>query len=212
MADDAKASVQQAALFVARERTRLLRGFVLDIPRTHMVRGASAMAASIPADSFGSRNAIATFKTRLKMTAASGQAGLLFAFGDATGAVALWWGSDTITFRAGGATVATDASEVSVTFGFTPPIDWELTVVAMVRPDGLVGLWLPEYPLITWNSDGVFSAWANNVAGDFAQAASQSLPADVTQTGAPTNFDLVEPLSVYYGSLPRINIGSERGA
>jgi hypothetical protein len=50
---------------------------------------------------------------------------------------------------------------------------------------------------------GLPNGWAASVAGVFAQAAAGALPADVTQTGAPVNFEVIEPLRVYVGSVPR---------
>ncbi|AAT69546.1 gp70 [Alphaproteobacteria phage PhiJL001] len=199
----------QASLFASRERTRLLRGRVLDIPRTHQIVGASAIATTIPAGSFAARDRVTTFKTRLRFSSAL-PSGNVFSFGNATGAISMWVSNSAINFRAGGATVNTDASSVSVTIN--PVAGLDLTVIGMVRLDGLVGLWVVELGLIAWDSTGSFSSFANDVVGDFAQAAAQPLPADVASSGAPANFSVVEPLSVFLGNLPRINVGTARGA
>ncbi len=203
---------QQAVLFASRERTAMWRGRQLDIPRTHKIVGASTMESAIPVGSFGSRNSIVTFKTRIRSTASSGHAGNIFSYGDATGAVAAWVDGQTINFRAGDATVGTDASIIQLDLGANPSIGWEATLVVMVRPDGLVGMWAPDFNVKLWSAGvdlGSFSVWTNDVAGNYSQAGG-AMPADVTETGNPTSFDLIEPLSVYYGSFPRINIGANQ--
>ncbi len=171
-----------------------------------------AMPSIIPVGSFRYRDSIVTFKTRIRSTASSGHAGNIFSYGDATGAVAAWVDGQLISFRAGDATVGTDASIIQLDLGASPPTGWEATLVVMVRPDGLVGLWAPDFNLKIWSTGvdlGSFSVWTNDVAGNFAQAGT-AMPADVTETGDPTSFDLIEPLSVYYGSFPRINIGANQ--
>ncbi len=196
----------QAALHAARERTKMHRGFVLDLPRSHHIFGSTVMATTIPAGTFKTRDAICTFKSRIEFDTAA-PTGQILSFGDATGAISMYVETTAITFRAGGATIATNANEAQLTIA--PVAGDQMTVVGMVRPDGLVGLWIPELQKITWSSAGSFSTWANDIVGDFAQAAT-GMPADVAQTGNPTNFTVVEPLSVYYGSLPRVNIGAEK--
>lgn len=195
----------QAALFNARERTRLFRGHELDIPQTHRIVGTTAIATTIPAGSFRGRDAIATFRVRIRIDAST-PAGQIFSFGDATGAISLFVTNTDVIFRAGGATVNTNANSVSL--AHNAAVGAELNIIAMVRPDGLVGLWIPEFGRITWQDTGAFSVWANDVVGDFGQAAT-AMPADVTQTGAPLNFTIIGPLSVFYGSFPRIGIGAE---
>lgn len=196
---------EQAALFASRERTRMHRGFELDIPRTHMIHGSGVMASVIPAASFRTRDSIATFKAAIRFTDTT-PSGIIFSFGDATSAIALWVDNTNIYFRAGGATIDTNGNVASLPI--SPLAGSELTVIAMVRPDGMVGLWIPELRKRTWSNTGAFTAWASDVEGDFAQAAG-AMPADVVSTGAPVNFDVIIPLSVYYGSFPRVNIEAE---
>lgn len=163
------------------------------------------MATTIPAGSFKTRNSITTFKTAIEFSS-SAPTGQVFSFGDATGAISMWVDNTSIYFRAGGATADTDANEVSI--GVSPVAGLALTVIGMVRPDGMVGLWIPELQTRSWHDTGSFTAWANDIVGDFAQAAT-GMPADVVEAGAPTNFAMTEPLSVFYGSMPRVNIGAE---
>lgn len=47
------------------------------------------------------------------------------------------------------------------------------------------------------------NGWSAGSDGAFAAAAVGVLPADVTETGAPTDFDVIDPLSVYLGQVPR---------
>lgn len=47
------------------------------------------------------------------------------------------------------------------------------------------------------------TGWAADSAGAFAAAATGALPADVLQTGAPSDFDVIQPLSVFLSQVPR---------
>ena len=197
----------QANLFHARERRKSLAG-LLDVPRTHRIFGGAAMAvADININQFPTRTTLVTFQTAIRITAAAAVAGLAFEIGDSTMGVGLWLGSQTLGFHAGedgtvnGATALFDN-------GTAWPDGLELDIVAAVRPgDGRVRIWAngQEVARSTASSDtfGAGGAWAASSNGSFAAAVQGTTPVDVVESGAPTNFDVIEPLSVFVGNIPR---------
>ena len=196
----------QAALFHARERRKSLAG-IPDLFRTHQIVGSGAMAvANIDEAQFASKSTPITFKTAIRITAAASVAGLLFELGDSTAGAGLWLGSQTLGFHAGAAGTVNGATALFDN-GAAWPDGLELDIVAAIRPgDGRVIIWGNGEELArSTASGGSFTSnlWASDSNGSFAAAVQGTTPADVLQTGAPTNFDVIEPLSVYLGSVPR---------
>ncbi len=196
----------QAAYFHARERRRSLVGIV-ELFRTHRISGGATMpVADIPIATFPVLNTEVTFKTAIRIADnAVARAGLIFEFGSSVAGVAIWLEDQIIGFRAG----ATGNDGVAGTFdnGVQWPATLELDLVAAVRPGlGLVALWANGKQIIKAQSVAssfTSNEWAAASAGSFAAAVQGTTPADVAQTGAPANFEVIEPLSVYIGQRPR---------
>ena len=201
-------AIGQAAFFHTRERRRSLAG-VPEMYRTHQIYGGTAMAvASIDTGSiFPARDILVTFKTAIRITDNAGQhRGLVFEFGDSTTGVALWIGDQTIGFHAGDSGT-TDGATATFDNGAELPVGLELDLIAAVRPgSGLVRLYGNGREIARGAaSGGAASPWASGAAGSFAAAAQGTVPTDVpvASQGAPAGFEVIEPLSVYVGQIPR---------
>lgn len=191
---------EQAIYFHSRERRRSLAG-VPELFRTH--RFGDIPTASLPAAAFTQRDRLVTFWTSIRVTGATPQ-GLIFELGDATTAVAAWITDTTINLRAGDA--GDDASLATYSQGGGLPDTLELDLVFAVRPgDGRTRIWGNGREIARQQAvNGQLpNGWAAGSDGAFAAAAQGALPADVTQTGAPSDFAVIQPLSVYVGQVPR---------
>lgn len=194
---------QQAAYFHSRERRRSLAG-VLELFRTHVfaIPTASVAVAAFPDPN---RDRPFTIRTAVQITGAAA-AGLIFEFGDATTAMALFLsGGQVLTARAGDAG-ASDRALASWDFGDTFPDGMTLDIVVAVRPgDGRIRIWVGgnEVARATATNGKLDNGWAAASTGAFAAAAQGALPADVTETGAPSDFLVITPLSAYVGQVPR---------
>lgn len=197
---------EQATYFHARERRRSLAG-IPELFRTHLIRDTLDLpVANIVASTFPVRDSEVTLRTAIRVdNNVLARAGLIFEFGSSTAGIALWLENQAIGLRAG----ATANDGVAATFnnGVQWPALIELDIVAAVRPGlGLIGLWLNGNSVLRAQSVSLGftnDEWAASSAGSFASAAQGTIPADVAQTGAPSNFAVIEPLSVYIGSRPR---------
>lgn len=200
---------EHAIYFYSRERRLSLEG-VPKLFRTHRFfdeAGGQMALAPIPTTTvFPSRSAPVTFKTAVRIADnVDPRAGLIFEFGGNLRMVALWLDNQTLGFRAGGS-VAGEFSSVVYDNGEQWPAGLELDIVAGVRPNsGQIQVWLNGLSIIKSSAaSGNFNGeWAGTGDGAFATAAQGALPSDVTQSGAPTNFEVVEPLSVYLRQFPR---------
>ena len=193
-------AVEQAAYFHSRERRRSLAG-VVEMFRTRFY---AIPTTSVLATEFPSRDVLFTFKTAIRITTGA-STGLLFELGDATTAIAAWVTDTTINFRAGNA-AADDRGIATFDNTVALPTDLELDLVFAVRPgDGRVRIWGNGNELARGvAANGQLPAgWAASSNGAFAAAAVGPLPADVTVTTAPANLEVIEPLSVYVGQVPR---------
>lgn len=202
---------EQAVYFHSRERRRSLAGIV-ELHRTHRIFGGTSMpVANIDVASvFPVRTTLITFRTSVRIIAGAGQhRGLMFELGDATIGAAAWVGDQTIGFHAGedgvvdGATALFDNSAEL-------PVGLELELVFGVRPgDGRVRMWGNGTEIarsVASSGDfGAAGAWAAASAGSFAAAAQGTVVPDVPviSQGAPAGFEVIEPLSVYVGQVPR---------
>lgn len=191
----------QAILYHSRERRRSLLG-IPELFQTHLF----GIPSSIPAAAFPERDVLVTFWTAFRVTTAL-PVGMLFEYGDASNAVAAWVENDRINFRAGGALAADRALAAAVYPGGNLPVGLELVLQFSVRPgDGRVRIWSDkgnEIARDTASGGGFPAGWASQDDGSFASAASGPLPADVAETGPPTNFELIAPLRVYMKQVPR---------
>jgi len=196
----------QSILFNSRERRKSLAG-VVDLPRTHHIYGASMAVADIDEARFPSKDILITFQTAIRITAAAAVAGLVFELGDSTIGAGLWLGSQTLGFHAGEDGIVNGATALYDN-GAAWPDGMELDIVVAIRPgDGRVRIWGNgnELARSTASSDtfGAAGTWAADSNGAFAAAVQGTTPVDVVESGAPTNFDVIEPLSVYAGAVPR---------
>jgi hypothetical protein len=203
--DDVLSDQIQAILFSSRQRRRSLAG-IPNLFRTNRIFGNTVMeVASILAATFPVRDTTVTFKTTIRITAAN-PVGLVFEFGSTARGVALWVDNNLLSFRAG--STVDDAALASYNNTIDLPVDLEMEIVASIRPgDGRIRMWGNGQEIArntSVNGDfGSPSEWASSSDGSFAAAAQGTIPADVTQTGVPTNFEVIEPLSVYMGQVPR---------
>lgn len=160
--------------------------------------------ANVPAAQFPIRSTPITFWTSIRVTGAS-PAGLIFEIGDASTAIAAWVDGNDLSFRAGNS-LAADRGLATFTQGTSLPIGLELDLVFAVRPgDGRVRIWGNGREIardVAVNGQ-LPLGWASASNGAFAAAATGALPADVLQTGAPSDFEVIHPLSVYVGNVPR---------
>lgn len=194
-------AVEQAAHFHSRERRRSLAG-VPELFRSHFF--GSIPTTPILAASFPARDTLVTFWTAIRITGAA-PAGLVFELGDAATAIAFWIDDTELSLRAGDA-AADDRGIATFDNTVSLPVGLELDLVCAVRPgDGRVRIWGNGEEIargVAVNGQ-LPNGWAALSNGAFATAAVGALPADVTETGAPNNFDVIQPLSVFVGQVPR---------
>ncbi len=197
---EAGTNLGQSVRFHSRERRRSLAG----VPELFRTLSLAIPTASIPTGSFPDREAVFTFQTAIRITGGT-PVGLIFEFGNATTAIAAWLNDTDIQFRAGGVAAA-DRGLATFDNTVSLPLTLEMDLVFAVRPgDGRVRIWANGGEIARDTaSGGAFPAgWAADSAGAFAAAASGALPADVLQTGAPSDFDVIQPMSVFAGQVPR---------
>ena len=170
--------------------------------RTHLF---AIPTATVLATQFPDRDVPFSFTTSIRITALN-PVGLIFELGDATTAIAAWVDNNLLSFRAGEA--AADDRGIAV-FNNTVDLDdtREFRLTFAVSPgDGRVriygsgGLELARGVAVNGQ---LTNGWAAASNGAFAAAATGALPADVTETGTPTNFEVIEPLRAFVGQVPR---------
>tara|TARA_R110000851_G_scaffold268071_2_gene420687 strand:+ start:17270 stop:17947 length:678 start_codon:yes stop_codon:yes gene_type:complete len=208
---------EQAVYFAARERRKSLAG-IPKLHRTHRFVGAAMAVATIDTDvvfTAAVRLAPITFKTAVRMTAdgsvATEHRGLVFEFGGTGNGCALWVGDQTIGFVAGGASASGNEAVALFDNGSELVAGMELELVVSIRPgngDGRVRLWVNgiEKARATATNLTFAGPWAGTNDGSFASAAAGAqVHADVPAASAiaPDGFEVIEPLSVYAGQLPR---------
>lgn len=200
--------LNQALRFHSRVRRKSLAG-VPKLHRTHRFHGAAAMAvpAIATGDVFPNRLAPITFQTAIRINAGAVQ-GMIFEFGDATTGCALWMQSNRLTFRAGGS-VGSDGAAALFSPGIPWPENMEFDVVASIIPgSGRIRVWVNgRREIDSTATNGSFGAngWASTDDGSFADAPASGIPANIPAGAqiAPSNFEVIEPLSVYAGQVPR---------
>ncbi len=193
-------AVEQAVYFHSRERRRSLAG----VPEMFRTLQAPIPTTPVLATQFPVRTTLLSFWTAIRITGAA-PTGLIFELGDATTAIAAWIDDTDIILRSGDA-AADDRGIATFDNTVSLPVGLELDLVYAVRPgDGRVRIWANGLEIargVATNGQ-LSNGWAASSNGAFAAAAVGALPADVTETGAPTNFDVIQPLSVYVGQVPR---------
>ncbi len=195
----------QAILHAARARRRSNAG-AAGLFRTHLFRGSTAMAVADinTTAAFVDRNEPVTFRTAIRITGAS-PTGLVFEFGGATRGAGIGVLGAIIALTAG-ATGNAHATAV-----FTNPaafeVGEEIQLLAAIDPgNGKVRLWGNNGKELARATavDGSFGGtWAGSDNGSFAAIASGAVAVDlILSNQAPVDFEVIEPLSVYNGSLP----------
>ena len=174
------------------------------VPEMHQTHLFAIPTSPILATQFPSRNVPVTFRTAIRITAAA-PAGLIFELGDGAAAIAAWVDGNELSLRAGDAAAA-DRGIATFDTTVDLPVGLELDLTFAVNPgDGRVRIWGDGKELARGAATNgqLPSGWASSSNGAFAAAAVGALPADVTQTVAPTNFDVVQPLSAFVNQVPR---------
>ncbi len=192
--------LEQAVYFHSRERRRSLAG----VPEMFRTRFYPIPTTPVLATEFPTRDVLFAFWTAVRITGAT-PTGLIFELGDAATAIAAWIDDDLIQFRAGDA-LAADRALATFDNTVSLPNTLELDLVFAVRPgDGRVRIWGNgnEIARDVAANGQLPLGWAASSNGAFAAAAVGALPADVTQTGAPTNFDVIQTMSAFVGQVPR---------
>ncbi len=167
--------------------------------------------ASIATNLFPIRTTLVTFKTSIRILAGTGvgsdeHRGLVFEIGDSAAGVAIWLDDTTVNAHAGEDGIVTGANVVHDNT-VELPVGLELSLVLAVRPgDGRFILWgngeeLDRSQATDLDFDTA-GEWASSSPGSFAAVVQGTTISDVAQTGAPSGFEVIEPLSVYMGVVP----------
>ena len=156
---------------------------------------------------FPDTSTLVTFKTAIRITAAS-VSGLIFHVGDDAIGCGAWLGSQTLGFHAG-EDGGTNGATITFDNGAAWPVGLELELIFCIRPgDGAIAIFANGNLLAKTRSfSGTFGAageWADNGGGgSFADDFDTAIVSDILETGAPANFQVIEPLSAYIGTCPR---------
>lgn len=199
---------EQAVYFHSRERRRSLAG-VPEMFRTRQVFGDSVM--EVPSinlfaalDGANRRLDSITLKTAVRITAGAGVTGLILDMGDNEGGTAIALTAQTLIVQTG----AVGTTGLTLTFdnGVAWPNGLELDIVVGIIPGtGQAELWLNgisrQRGAASAGNFGVIG-WIRGTIHSFAAAQNVDTRPGVP-TVAPTNFEVIEPLSVYVGQRPR---------
>jgi len=191
---------RRAVADLARRRRRGLGGFGADMLQSHDLAIGSIAVGTFPAAVLA---APVTFRCTVSLGGTT-PTGLVFEYGDGTTACALWFGTTTLTLRAGDTGDDSAAAVWTPSGGFVAGQRLELQAVAFPGT-GAVRLYdrgLEVARAVAVNAE-LPNGWAAASAGSFGGAAAGALPADVTQTGAPSGFSVTSKLSCYAGQAPR---------
>lgn len=201
---------EQVGYYHARSRSRSFRDPAKGLSRTHRFVGAAAMAVT-PIDTdavFPSRTTSITFVTEIEITGAA-EAGIVFEFGDSTTGIKLAISAGSIFVAAGDVADVLDVSagaDGSVALAALGSIGARVQLTVAVNPGtGQVRVWADDNVVIRANApQQMFNGWAAIEDGAFAAAqVTSSTQRGQAINGAPTNFDVVRPLDVFQGQLPR---------
>lgn len=153
---------------------------------------------------FPVRSGLITFTTAIRITGAA-PLGMVFEFGSSTRGCGLAVAGALMAGTGGGNT--TEAATAIFDYLSTMPVGLELELVLALRPGtGEVRLWGNGQELArAAASSGSFGGdWADTEAGSFAQVAAGTVPAGISIANQdPVDFDVIQPLSVYVGQVPR---------
>lgn len=197
----------QSGRFHSRERRASLAGFP-ELYRTHRFVGAGVMpVATIDTDVVFPSPSLSrpvTFRSVIEITGPN-PTGLVFEFGSDTRGCGLALVGAFIGFVAGGLT--NESSFALFNAGGDPLVGFRMDFTAAVDPGtGRVRVWRNGEELARDTSvDGDLGGdWSDAGDGSFASIGSGTVhPSIVAGNQAPVGFEVVEPLSVYVGQVPR---------
>lgn len=200
---------EQAGYYHARSRSRSFRDPAKGLSRTHRFVGAAMAVTPIDTDGvFPSRAVAVTFVTEIEITGAA-EAGIVFEFGDSTTGIKLAISAGSIFIAAGDA-VGNAGADGSVALTALGSVGARVQLTVAVNPGtGQVRVWADGDVVIRANAVAqMTNGWAAIEDGAFAAAqVTSSTQRGQAINGAPVNFDVVRPLDVFIGQLPR-NFGS----
>lgn len=154
---------------------------------------------------FPARLSPITFTTAIRITGAA-PLGMVFSFGSSSRGCGLGINDRFVAFSAGGSTAGENGFALFNNV-VTLPIGLELGLVASVNPgNGKVRVWANGNEIVrAVASSGDFNGdWADTTAGAFAAVPPVSPPPGLgTMNQSPVDFEVIEPLSVYVGQIPR---------
>lgn len=153
---------------------------------------------------FPSRGGLITFQTAIRITGAA-PVGLVFEFGSSTRGCGVALSNQFASLTAGGATTERAIATYDNTVAL--PIGLEMDLVGAIRPgSGEIRLWGNgrEIARDTAAAGNFGGDWADTEDGSFASIAAGTAPSAFAAVNqAPVDFEVIEPLSVYIGSVPQ---------
>ena len=199
---------QQAAFFHSRER-RKSRGELLELFRTHQLRGAAviALATFDPATLFPSNELDPiTIQTSIRFADnATARSGLIFELSDATGGAALWLTDTTMVLRAG-SVIAAEIATATFDNVSQWPATLELDITCVIIPgSGVATILLNNYGsarAVASGGDLGTVGWLAGNNGSFASVVNGANPT-LPVTTAPAEFDVIAPLDFFVNQRPR---------
>ncbi len=178
---------------------------------THLIHGSAGIGVSplVTDDIFPDRSIPIQFQTRIRILAGVSQ-GLIFEFGSSTRGAAAWVEPNMIGIVAGNGAVANERVSAVWDLGAALATSriFQLTFV-IVPGSGRVRLWdfgIRRADGVAVDNDFGPGDWADTENGSFASALVGTVMADVPVASriAPSNFEVIEPLTIFNGQQPRL--------
>lgn len=177
---------------------------------THLIHGSAGIGVSplVTDDIFPDRSIPIQFQTRIRILTGVSQ-GLIFEFGSSTRGVAAWVEPNMIGIVAGNGAVANERTSAVWDLGAALATSriFQLTFV-IVPGSGRARLWdfgIRRADGVAVDNDFGPGDWADTENGSFASAPVGTVMADVPVASriAPSNFEVIEPLTIFNGQQPR---------
>ncbi len=154
------------------------------------------------------RNQPIMFQTRIKISAGVSQ-GLIFEFGSSTRGCAAWVEPNKIGIVSGNGGVANERVSAVWDLGAALATDRIFQLTFAINPgSGSARIWnfgIRQASGVSVDGDFGSGDWADTEDGSFASAVAGTVMADVPVGSriAPSNFDVVQPLKIFVGQIPR---------
>lgn len=199
---------EQVAYFYSRSRTRSFRDPAKGLYRTHVIDGGAAIpVATIDTDVlFPIRDRQITLVTEIETGVTPTALGIVWEFGSSVQGAKLAINDDTI-FLAGGNAAGDEGVDGSIV---VPALQEDnacfLLTVAITPGAGEMRLFIDATLVLRLNGVDPFTndEWADTEDGSLGSAeATSSTQRGQTLNGAPVDFTLIRPLSVFQGQIPR---------